>query len=389
MRNSRKSRNSIIQIAVEMMFILLFSGVISGAETQYPAEWKIQYVTRNLCYVGSDEVVTVPNSITELDTYAFYGNSSAKVIIIPATVKMIKDFSIYNVPNLRTVIIYGNPKLTEYSIYGCTKLRNIAVQKMGTYAYSFAERKSIPVKIGINIGFPKNSVFLLKGDSCRQVLCNTKTDQILWKSSKNKVATVDASGKVKAKKPGKTVITAITKEGKFSYTVRVYKKTVSNRVKQIKKGESIKIKSNFEKIKAVHNWMIRNIRYDYKNYLRRRIPRSAYTVKGALLKKICVCQGYAVAFKKLMGSYHIPCKVVHGRAGGGGHAWNMVKLGGKWYHVDVTWDDPIIGESNGNTDIYYTYFLKSTAYMRAHNHSFKTGSYPKCSSTKYDKITSF
>ena len=159
-------------------------------------------------------------------------------------------------------------------------------------------------------------------------------------------------------------------------------------LKQIKKDESIKEKSNFEKVKAVHNRMIRNISYDYKNYLKKRIPKSAYTVKGALLKKRCVCLGYAVAFKKLVSSYHIPCKVVHGRAGGGGHAWNMVKLGGKWYHVDVTWDDPIIGESNGNTDIYYTYFLKSTAYMRAHNHSYKIDSYPKCSSAKYDKAAS-
>ena len=23
------------------------------------------------------------------------------------------------------------------------------------------------------------------------------------------------------------------------------------------------------------------------------------------------------------------------------HAWNMLKIGGKWYHVDVTWDDPV------------------------------------------------
>ena len=131
--------------------------------------------------------------------------------------------------------------------------------------------------------------------------------------------------------------------------------------------------------------MIRNIRYDYKNYLRKKIPQSAGTVKGALLKKLCVCEGYAVAFRKLMSSYHIPCKLVHGRANGESHAWNIVKLDGKWYHIDVTWDDPIVNGNNGNTNIHYEYFLKSTDYMRAHNHSFRISAYPKCTSRKYDK----
>ena len=24
------------------------------------------------------------------------------------------------------------------------------------------------------------------------------------------------------------------------------------------------------------------------------------------------------------------------------HIWNLIKIDGKWYHVDVTWDDPIM-----------------------------------------------
>ena len=22
------------------------------------------------------------------------------------------------------------------------------------------------------------------------------------------------------------------------------------------------------------------------------------------------------------------------------HAWNLIKIDGEWYHIDVTWDDP-------------------------------------------------
>ncbi len=38
------------------------------------------------------------------------------------------------------------------------------------------------------------------------------------------------------------------------------------------------------------------------------------------------------------------------------HIWNLVYLNGKWYHLDLTWDDPI-SDINVNRD---TYFLITT-----------------------------
>ena len=387
-----KTTNSVyckmIKALLLVLPILFLSSRISyGA--QYPKDWKIQYTTRNLCYVGKAETVVIPKSITTIETFAFYDNESVKTIIVPETVKRVQEYSIYNIPNLKTVIFRGNPKIDPYGITYCPRLKNIAVAKKGTYAYKYAEKWNIPVKVGFGAGFQKSKVYLLKGDTCKQILCNTLEEPVSWKSSKPSVASVNSSGRVKAKKKGKAKITAITRKGKYSYTVVVYKKTVSDRVKQIKKDESIKQKSKFERVKTVHAWIIRNVKYDYSNYLKNRLPKSAYTIKGCLLKKKCVCAGYAAAFKKLMKAYHIPCKIVRGKAGGESHAWNMVKLSGKWYHVDVTWDDPIINGSNKNTEVFYDYFLKSTSYMRSHRHSFKTSKYPKCTSKKYDKKLDF
>lgn len=46
----------------------------------------------------------------------------------------------------------------------------------------------------------------------------------------------------------------------------------------------------------------------------------------------------------------IPCVIVVGKSGDGGHAWNYVKMeDGKWYAVDLTWDN--------QGSIYYDYFL--------------------------------
>ena len=59
-----------------------------------------------------------------------------------------------------------------------------------------------------------------------------------------------------------------------------------------------------------------------------------------------VCEGYTRAFKLLCDELGYPCICVAGYARGP-HAWNMVQVAGKWYAVDVTFDDPVV---SGVTD---------------------------------------
>jgi len=66
-----------------------------------------------------------------------------------------------------------------------------------------------------------------------------------------------------------------------------------------------------------------------------------------------VCDGYARAFKVLCDKLGIPCVVETGwsKASASGpvgfHMWNLVQIGGKWYGVDVTWNDPMVEGSTG------------------------------------------
>lgn len=60
-----------------------------------------------------------------------------------------------------------------------------------------------------------------------------------------------------------------------------------------------------------------------------------------------VCEGYARAFKVLCDKAGIPCVLVSGNADNGSgtpeaHMWNYVQIDGKWYAVDVTWNDPVV-----------------------------------------------
>ncbi|MDR1465077.1 MAG: hypothetical protein LBJ11_07260 [Oscillospiraceae bacterium] len=124
--------------------------------------------------------------------------------------------------------------------------------------------------------------------------------------------------------------------------------------------------SDAEKALWVHEYLTTTAEYDYEaaemvtKDANKYLPYyySAFNVYGILVDGLGVCQGYALAFLLLMQRLGVDCVFVSSDAMN--HAWNMVKLGGQWYHVDTTWDDPSdFGRST------YTYFLLSDAAMQS------------------------
>ncbi len=118
--------------------------------------------------------------------------------------------------------------------------------------------------------------------------------------------------------------------------------------------------SDQEKVKAVHDWMCRNMAYDYEGYINGTIPEESYAMTGAMLSGTAVCQGYTETFQFFMDILGIPCETITGKATNsrglvGGHAWNQVKVDGTWYNIDVTWDDPVPDKKGIVRQ--YTYFL--------------------------------
>ncbi len=118
--------------------------------------------------------------------------------------------------------------------------------------------------------------------------------------------------------------------------------------------------SDLQKVKTVHDVLVRNTVYDDVNYRNGTLPKVSYTAYGALVRKTAVCQGYSLAFEMLMEEIGIPCVTVVSDELK--HAWNMVQMDGEWYHVDVTRDDPIPDMKDYVT---YEYFLLSDAKMQA------------------------
>lgn len=114
--------------------------------------------------------------------------------------------------------------------------------------------------------------------------------------------------------------------------------------------------SDFDKIKKIHDFIIQNASYDTET-----LKYSAY---DNLVGKSSTCQGYMSLAYKMFTEAGIPARVITGTGNKDSHGWNIVYLGGKWYNIDCTWDDPITVDGKGV--IIYDYFLKSEEDFKGH-----------------------
>lgn len=98
------------------------------------------------------------------------------------------------------------------------------------------------------------------------------------------------------------------------------------------------LRTDLEKEIAIHNKMLEMVTYESVN------PDAVYahnivSVFDTNPSTMPVCEGYAKAFQLLMNACGIENIYVTGTSRNQGHAWNIVKLDGKYYNVDVTWND--------------------------------------------------
>lgn len=132
-------------------------------------------------------------------------------------------------------------------------------------------------------------------------------------------------------------------------------------------------RTDVEKIKAVNDYIVANTAYTEQT---KSSPHSAYTV---LAEHGGVCQGYALLAHTLLQKLGFETQYIVGYVGQEGHAWNLVKLDGQWYHLDTTWNDPVPDRKGA---IRYQYFLVDDRTM-ARDHTWIANDYPKATSTLY------
>lgn len=146
-------------------------------------------------------------------------------------------------------------------------------------------------------------------------------------------------------------------------------KKVNKKLKTVLKNLNLSGKSRVAKVKAFQDYITKKVSYD--NSLSR---FSAYD--GLVSSEhSTVCQGYANLFYKMCTDSGIPCRIMTGSAPMP-HAWNLVKIGKKWYHVDITWDDTDVA----SLPVKYDYFLAGSKSMNKDHtldSEFRTASFKK------------
>ena len=130
--------------------------------------------------------------------------------------------------------------------------------------------------------------------------------------------------------------------------------------------------SDLEKEKAIHDYIVLNVAYDETS------PDEdiKYSDYNAVTKHIAVCEGYALLTYKMLTIEGIDARIVVSNNGPDevGHAWNMAKIGGIWYHLDCTFDDPV-PDVKGRVE--YDYFNKTDSEIAADGeHQWDRTKYP-------------
>ncbi|RKD25968.1 hypothetical protein BEP19_03320 [Ammoniphilus oxalaticus] len=119
--------------------------------------------------------------------------------------------------------------------------------------------------------------------------------------------------------------------------------------------------SDYDKVKAIYNYVVLNTSYDYEGYITRMISNDSYTTFGTIMYGIAVCDGYTRTINYLLEKVGIESIYIVGITNSGGlHSWNMVELDGSFYHLDVTFADT---SSDKDDFVNYNYFLRNSEYL--------------------------
>lgn len=106
--------------------------------------------------------------------------------------------------------------------------------------------------------------------------------------------------------------------------------------------------NNYDKIKLFHDYIVNNTVYDKDN------TDDFYTAYNLLITGKAICGGYS----DIMAIYLNTLGIQNYKITSENHIWNLVNLDGVWYHLDMTWDDPVA--SDGNQYLLHNFFMIST-----------------------------
>lgn len=180
-------------------------------------------------------------------------------------------------------------------------------------------------------------------------------------------------------------LTGISFEGTYSMTkeeaelaLDEIEQSLSECMKEVPLNED-----EYSTVKYLYEYLIDNTEYD-------KDADNNQNIRSVFLTGRSVCQGYAKAMQYMLQKVGIQSFLVTGYTGTERHAWNLVRVNGKYYYLDPTWGDASYSYSGSEgmenevflPPINYDYFLVTTNEITK-THSFEDlVALPFCESTE-------
>ena len=134
-------------------------------------------------------------------------------------------------------------------------------------------------------------------------------------------------------------------------------KLIKEAVKNIEKKVFDDSLSTKDQIKAIHDYIIDNSKYDSNRTDNGVIEYKSDIAYGPLIEGYGICGGYSDAMELFLEDMNIKSYKISSES----HVWNAVNLFDNWYHLDLTWDDPV---TNTGVDLIEDkYFMISTSVL--------------------------
>lgn len=107
----------------------------------------------------------------------------------------------------------------------------------------------------------------------------------------------------------------------------------TKKLDEVIKSLNLDGKSDYDKFKAVTNWIVPNVRYDEDNE-----TKYQHDLTGVVLDGLAVCDGYAGTFYYMANAVGLNALFEDGITNSNRirHAWNLVQIDGTYYYVDPT-----------------------------------------------------
>lgn len=301
--------------------------------------------------------VTIPNTVKTIGEEAFY-QVPLTSLVLPSSVTSVGDWAFYDNSALTSLEIQGGAHLGVYAFASCTSLTRATLHKNVTgECGSFNDCTSLNLLNGLSVyrNVPDDN-----GYSYPMITQNQNTRRVL--------------------------------QNVFSHCMNVkfitsYSKALADYVVESEVRDWM-----YDDViaRVLYDWLIRNCDYENDDNPNTSVvegdepknhdPSGVFFGYGVNGNGEAVCEGFAKAYTALLTRAGVESYVLTSRSSHGApaHAWNLVKVNGKYYQCDATWDDGTYNNQGWNLIpgypcTSYTYFLKSNSEMIAlHNGDYTT-----------------